>query len=87
MLAIFSNWYTENSVWNNPNRKSKIIQILYDLNEINFDIISKSNYELDMSWPTISSNNNNNMTNMDRTRTFSMNSYSSANTETVSAFI
>ncbi len=79
-----SNWYSENSVWFDLNKKSKIIQILYDLNDINFDIITKANYELDTSWPTINlSSNQNNNSNLNRTRTFSINSYSSTNTETV----
>ncbi len=69
----------ENSVWLNQNQKSKIIQILYDLNEINFDIITKSNYELDTSWPTIQ-----NGINLNRTRTLSVTSLSSAYTENVS---
>lgn len=80
---LLSNWYSENSVWFDLNKKSKIIQILYDLNDINFDIITKANYELDTSWPTINlSSNQNNNSNLNRTRTFSINSYSSTNTET-----
>lgn len=85
-----SNWYIEQSIWFNPYYKSKIIQILYDLTDVNFDIISKLNYELDTSWPTImasSSNTSSNTTPLtntnSRTRTFSYSSYSSTNNEIV----
>lgn len=49
--TTLSSWYNEKAVWRNPGYKSKIIQLLYDLNDVNFDLIGKNNYELDINWP------------------------------------
>ncbi len=77
----------------------KIIQILYDLNDINFDILdSKCNYELDTSWSSVLTNKKknsqqaskesdvqsiSNMSLSSRNRTYSASSLSSMNTENV----
>jgi hypothetical protein len=35
-----------------------VVQLLYDLNDVSFDLISKNNFELDTTWPTIDLQNN-----------------------------
>lgn len=80
---ILSSWYKEQSIWLNENNKSRIISVLYDLNDLNFELISRNNFELDTTWPTIYLNtpNKNNFNNENRNRTFSVCSYTSINTE------
>ncbi len=48
----------EKAVWHNEEYKSRVIQLLYDLNDVNFELISKNNFELDTTWPTIELQNN-----------------------------
>jgi hypothetical protein len=48
----------EKAVWHNEEYKSRVIQLLYDLNDVSFDLISKNNFELDTTWPTIELQNN-----------------------------
>jgi hypothetical protein len=76
-------WYFDKSVWFNQNNKDKIIQMLYDLNDVNFELISKNNYELDTTWPVVQSNLNTSNSNLanSRTRTYSMTSFISINTD------
>lgn len=75
---VISYWYYDKSVWFNQGYTSRIIQLLYDLNDINFDLISKSNFELDISWPSIHLNVNRiNNINSARIRTHSISSYNS----------
>ncbi|CAF0759395.1 unnamed protein product [Brachionus calyciflorus] len=78
---ILSAWYKDNSVWSNEMNKSRIIQLLYDLNDVNFELVSRNNFELDTTWPTINLNtpNKNNFANQNRLRSFSITSYSSIN--------
>lgn len=80
---ILSNWYKDHSVWSNEVNKSRIITVLYDLNDLNFELISRNNFELDTTWPTIYLNtpNKNNFNSVNRNRTFSVCSYTSINTE------
>jgi hypothetical protein len=81
---VLNAWYKESSVWLNEGLKSRIIQLLYDLSDANFELISRNNFELDTTWPTINLNtpNRNNFNkNFDRHRTFSITSYTSINTE------
>ncbi len=74
----YSNWYKEKAVWYNESQKSRIFQFLYDLTEINFDLISKSNFELDTTWPSVQLNNPNNPRILiTRHRTNSITSYTS----------
>lgn len=47
-----SYWYQEKAVWYDANLKSQIFQLLYDINEVNFDLLSKNNFELDTQWPS-----------------------------------
>jgi len=85
---FLNNWYGDKAVWLNESYKSRIIQLLYDLNEINFDLVSKNNFELDTSWPTmqLSENRNSNLNNpqgqvLARNRTASITSYTSIMTD------
>ena len=83
-MHIFSYWYQEKAVWFNQIQKSRIIQLLYDLNDIDFELIYKNNFELDTSWPSIQVNSNrfNNSSNnqpISRNRTVSISSSYSIN--------
>jgi hypothetical protein len=60
-FSILSNWYNEKPVWSNAKDNMRIIQLLYNLNDVNFEIISKNNFELDTSWPCLQLNRHNNM--------------------------
>jgi hypothetical protein len=81
-------WYGDRSVWLNQSYKSRIVQLLYDLNDINFELVSKNNFELDTSWPTMQLNENRNtslntpqMQITARNRTASITSFTSIMTE------
>jgi hypothetical protein len=80
---VLSTWYNERSVWFNDELKYRIIQILYDLNDLDFDLISKNNFELDTTWPTIQLNRNHNSSGNTflRNRTLSFSSLASFNIE------
>ena len=83
---LVANWYGEKCVWLNEAHKSRIIQLLYDLNEVNFELIAKNNFELDSQWPTMqlndgSSRNPGAQTLGQRNRTASISSFSSIMTE------
>ncbi len=45
-------------MWFDGTQKSRILQVLYELNDLNFDLLSKSSYELDNTWPCLNSYNN-----------------------------
>lgn len=73
-----SNWYKEKAVWFDSEQKNRIFQLLYDLNDVNFELLSGSNFELDTTWPTIHMNNPNNpRIHITRHRTNSITSYTS----------
>jgi hypothetical protein len=76
-------WYFDKSIWFNQDYKKKIIELLYDLNDVNFELISKNNYDLDTTWPVVQSNLNNKSSNLlnSRNRTYSMSSFISINTD------
>ncbi|RNA11299.1 FYVE and coiled-coil domain-containing 1-like isoform X1 [Brachionus plicatilis] len=76
-------WYKEKSVWFNEQLKSRIIQLLYDLNDLNFELISRNDFELDTNWPSININSmkRNSPSEINRNRTLSICSYTSINTE------
>ena len=85
---FLSNWYGEKAVWLNQSYKSRIIQLLYDLNEINFELISKNNFELDSSWPSMQLNQSRNLSLnnpqsqlVSRNRTASITSFTSVVTD------
>lgn len=76
-------WYKEKSVWFNDQLKSRIIQLLYDLNDLNFELISRNNFQLDTNWPSININSakRHSPNEMNRNRTLSICSYTSIYTE------
>lgn len=76
-------WYKEKSVWFNDQLKSRIVQLLYDLNDLNFELISGNNFELDTNWPSININpaKKYSPNELNRNRTLSICSYTSINTE------
>lgn len=60
----------------NAEQKARIIQLLYDLNDVNFDLIGKNNFELDIGWPSIQLLNAKSAHNQQRARrTSSVSSY------------
>lgn len=73
-----NNWYKDKAIWYNESQKSRVFQLLYDINEINFELLSKNNFELDTTWPTLTLNNPNNpKIQVTRHRTNSLASYTS----------
>ena len=52
-VYIHSQWYKQSSVWRNPTQSAYLISILYDLNDITFDLGAQG-YDLDNGWPTFS---------------------------------
>jgi hypothetical protein len=67
-------------------QKSRIFQLLYELNDLNFDLLSKSNFELDTTWPLLQSNNPK-LSLTKRNRTNSISSYSSSYVDREQVFI
>lgn len=39
--------------WTTPSYMNRIIQVLYDLSDLQYDLLSKSQYQLDVCWPTV----------------------------------
>lgn len=74
---IVNNWYKEKAVWHNESQKARVFQLLYDLTDIKFELISKSNFELDTTWPSIQQHPNNPRIQITRHRTNSLTSYTS----------
>lgn len=72
---VMALWYKEQAVWYNQEYKARIIQFLYDLSDVNFELIARNNFELDTTWPTIQLNSKQ----TSRNRTNSLTSYSSIN--------
>lgn len=81
---LVSNWYQEKTVWFEPDIKSRIFQLLYDINDVNFDLISKNNFELDQTWPTCQPNKP--FSKQIRNRTASISSFASFNIDAVSIY-
>jgi len=52
---IVNQFYNDECFWNNPTYLNRIVQALYLLNEIRFDLLSDSTYQLDVSWPIVES--------------------------------
>ncbi|CAF0729064.1 unnamed protein product [Didymodactylos carnosus] len=51
-----SQFYTPECLWSNPLYTHRIIQAIYQLNDIKFDLLdSRTIYELDVSWPSLES--------------------------------
>ncbi|XP_064643484.1 FYVE and coiled-coil domain-containing protein 1-like isoform X3 [Lineus longissimus] len=48
---LTSDWYNAKSIWLKPNTSSVIINALYDLNDVQFDLAPRG-YDLDASWPS-----------------------------------
>jgi len=48
---VTNDWYNQMAVWIQPRAVSPLINILYDLNDLQFDL-SPHGYDLDASWPT-----------------------------------
>jgi hypothetical protein len=54
IFFVFSQFYADDCFWINPTHMNRIIHALYQLNELQYDLLSKSqNNQLDTSWPTI----------------------------------
>lgn len=51
--GFFSQFYVDDCFWTTPTYMNRIIQALYQLNDLKFDLLSTQQYQLDVSWPTI----------------------------------
>jgi hypothetical protein len=47
-----SQFYNDECFWTKPTYINRIIQAIYQLNDVQFDILSTSQYQLDVCWPT-----------------------------------
>lgn len=77
----------DKAIWHKEAYKTRVIQLLYDLSDVKFDLISKNNFELDTTWPTIELQNNkkyqtnkSKQSRLGRTRENSISSYISTTT-------
>ncbi|CAF1397699.1 unnamed protein product [Adineta ricciae] len=52
---IVNQFYIDECFWTTPNYINRIVQALYQLNDLQFDLLSNSQYQLDVCWPTIES--------------------------------
>jgi hypothetical protein len=48
----FSQFYNDDCFWTKSVYINRIIQALYQLNDVQFDLLSMSQYQLDVCWPT-----------------------------------
>ncbi|UJR22765.1 hypothetical protein I4U23_025797 [Adineta vaga] len=54
-IKIVNQFYIDECFWTTPSYMNRIIQALYQLNDLQFDLLSTSQYQLDVCWPTIES--------------------------------
>ncbi|CAF1562535.1 unnamed protein product [Rotaria sordida] len=79
---IVNQFYIDESFWTVPKYVDRIIQALYQLNDLRYDLLSNSQYQLDVCWPTTESLENRSKTISDpvsRMRTNSVSSFLSMN--------
>ncbi|CAF1496646.1 unnamed protein product [Rotaria sp. Silwood1] len=55
MEKIVNQFYIDECFWSTPKYMNRIIQALYQLNDLRYDLLSHSQYQLDICWPTIES--------------------------------
>ncbi|CAF4456888.1 unnamed protein product [Rotaria sp. Silwood2] len=55
MTKIVNQFYIDECFWTTPKYMNRIIQALYQLNDLRYDLLSNSQYQLDVCWPTIES--------------------------------
>ena len=48
----FSQFYIDDCFWMTPTYLSRVMDALYQLNDVQFDLLSSSQYQLDICWPT-----------------------------------
>jgi hypothetical protein len=53
MTKIVNQFYNDECFWTTPTYMNRVIQALYQLNDLQFDLLSSSQYQLDICWPTI----------------------------------
>ena len=51
-ILFFSQFYNDECFWTIPAYMNRIIQALYQLNDLQFNLLSNSQYQLDVCWPT-----------------------------------
>ncbi len=51
MVFLFSDWYNSRSPFLKPHLSVDIINYLYELNDVQFDVASRG-HDLDSDWPT-----------------------------------
>ncbi|CAF1376053.1 unnamed protein product [Adineta steineri] len=54
-LKVVNQCYIDECFWTTPTYMNRIIQALYQLNDLQFDLLTNSQYQLDVCWPTIES--------------------------------
>ncbi|CAF2883284.1 unnamed protein product [Rotaria sp. Silwood2] len=55
MTKLVSQFYNDECFWTKPVYMNRIIQALYQLNDVQFDLLSILHYQLDVCWPTAES--------------------------------
>ncbi|CAF4965503.1 unnamed protein product [Rotaria sp. Silwood1] len=55
MTKLVSQFYNDECLWTKPDYMNRIIQALYQLNDVQFDLLSILHYQLDVCWPTAES--------------------------------
>ncbi len=49
---FFSQFYNDDCFWTKPVYMERIVQALYLLNDVQFDLLSTTQYQLDVCWPS-----------------------------------
>ncbi|CAF2044456.1 unnamed protein product [Rotaria magnacalcarata] len=55
MTKLMSQFYNDDCFWTKPIYMNRIVQALYQLNDVQFDLLSTAQYQLDVCWPTAES--------------------------------
>ena len=54
-LLSSSQFYEDDCFWTKPTYVNRIIQVLYQLNDVQFNLLSNGQYQLDVCWPSTES--------------------------------
>ncbi|CAM4959025.1 unnamed protein product [Rotaria socialis] len=55
MTKTVNQFYIDECFWTTPSYMNRIVQALYQLNDLRYDLLSKAHYQLDICWPTAES--------------------------------
>lgn len=53
LISFCSQFYIDECFWTTPTYNNRIIQALYLLTDLQFDLLSNFQHQLDVCWPTI----------------------------------